>query len=118
METQSVMNHLVGKTYKEVVSMLSIEDDYGDCCGYADCEVQDFVEALEGSDSAVLKDVIRISYESDYSDRVVVNFVFDLGKNKGVILGYDLTAGSGSGWRYGAYCILKYGDEEVAAASW
>lgn len=118
METQSVMRHLIGKTYKEVVAQISIYDDQGDCCGYADCEVKDFVKTLEGHESAILKDVVMISYESDCSDRVVVNFIFDLGDNKGVILGYELSAGSGSGWNYGAYCSLKYGNEEIASAQW
>ena len=118
METKSIMQHLIGKTYAEVIKNISIFDDQGDCCGYAECEVKDFVSALEGHVYATLKDVVMISYASDDYDRVVVNFIFDIGENKGVILGYELSAGSGSGWGYGAYCTLKYGDEEIASAQW
>lgn len=118
MKTEKIMQHLVGKNYQEVVSLLTIEDDQGDCCGYATSEVNDYVKDLESSPSAVLQDVVRIDYEEDGEDRVVVNFIFDAGESKGVILGYELTAGSGSGWSYGAYCVLKCGDEEVAQASW
>jgi hypothetical protein len=80
--------------------------------------VNDCVKDLESSPSAVLRDVVKIDYDEDCSDRVVVNFIFDAGDNKGVILGYELTAGSGSGWNYGAYCVLKCGEEDVAEASW
>lgn len=118
MKTEQIMQHLVGKTYPEVVAMLSIVEDQGDCCGWSSYEVTDYVKGLQSSPLAVLKDVVRIDYDGDDSDRVVVNFIFDAGDNKGVILGYDLSAGSGSGWNYGAYCILKCGDEEVAEACW
>lgn len=117
MKTEQIMQHLIGKPYAEVVALLSIEQDNGDCCGYADCEVSDYVRDIESSPSAVLKDVVRIEYDGDFS-RVVVNFIFDVGDNKGVILGYEMVAGSGSGHGYGAYCVLKCGDEEVAQASW
>ena len=118
MKTEQIMQHLIGKPYAEVVALLSIEQDDGDCCGYAGCEVSDCVKDLEAAASATLKDVVRIDYEDEYADRVVVNFIFEAGDNKGVILGYELSAGSGSGWTYGAYCVLKCGDEEVAEACW
>lgn len=74
---------------------------------------------LEGSSDAVLVDVVKIEYDNDLEeDRAVVNFIFDLGAMRGVILGYDLYASSGSGWAYGAYCILKFGGEEIASATW
>lgn len=121
MKTEKVMHHLVGKTYKEVIAALSFDEDQGDCCGYAGCEITDCVKGIEGAESAYLREVIRIDYETDQhwgGERVVINFIFDIGDEKGVILGYELTAGSGSGWAYGAECTLKYGDEEVATASW
>jgi hypothetical protein len=120
MKTEKIMQHLVGKTYKEIVQALSIEQDDGDCCGCADVEVIDAVKDLEDADNAVLFDIVKIDYNDDGGDgeRVVANFIFDLGGEKGLILGYDLSAGSGSGWSYGAFCTLKYGDEEVVSASW
>lgn len=120
MKTKKIMQHLVGKTYKEIVSSLSISQDDGDCCGYADVEIIDAVKDLNNSDNAVLLDVVKIDYNDDSGgcERVVANFIFDLGDEKGLILGYELSAGSGSGWSYGAHCNLKYEDEEVVSASW
>lgn len=118
MKTEKIMSHLIGKSYKDVVESVSFEEDYGDCCGYASVEVIDSLEGEWNAHSATLFDVVRIDYSEDSSDRVVVNFIFDLGDKKGLILGYDLSAGSGSGWSYGAFCTLKYLNEEVASASW
>lgn len=114
MKTEKVMQHLIGKTYKEVVSNLTYYSYDGDCCGWSDVEVSDLVT----DDSAILVDAVKISYEMEEGDRVVVNFVFDLGDQKGLILGYDLSAGSGSGWAYGAHCSLSYQDECIAVASY
>ena len=118
METTKIMQHLIGKTYAEVTAALRIESDDGYCCGWADCEVTDHVQAIHNSANAKLQDVVQIDYSDDYSSRVVVNFIFDIGGGEGVILGYDMEAGSGSGWTYGASCTLMYGEEEVANASW
>ena len=118
METTKVMQHLIGKSYREIVDNLNIEDYPGDCCGYAEWDVTDEIAQKLNSDSAVLKDVVMIEYEEYSSDRCVVNFIFDLGEERGLILGYDLTAGSGSGWAYGAFCTLSFKDEEIATASY
>ena len=116
MKTEQVMPNLIGKTYKEVVEALSVDSWDGDCCGWSDCEVSDMVKDIEGASEARLKHVVKIDYEEDEGDRVVVNFIFGIGGGDGVILGYDMSAGSGSGWAYGAGCRLMYGDEEVAGA--
>lgn len=119
MKTEKIMPRLIGKSYQEVIGALSVDEDYGGCCGYADCEVSDYVKSIEGYESAVLREVVKIEYDDETDgDRVVVNFIFDIGGADGVILGYELTAGSGSGWSYGAWCTLKYGDEEIASAQW
>lgn len=120
MKTEKIMQHLIGKTYKEITQALSIQQDDGDCCGCADVEVSDALKDIKSANKAVLFDVVKIDYneESGDGERVVANFIFDLGKKKGLILGYDLSASSGSGWSYGAYCTLKYEDEEVVSASW
>lgn len=120
MKTEKIMQHLIGKTYSEVVANLSISQDDGDCCGYADVEITDYLKDINNADSAVLFDVVKIDYNDDGSEgeRVVANFIFDLGSEKGLILGYDLSAGSSSGWSYGASCTLIYNDEEVVSASW
>jgi len=118
MKTKKIMQHLIGKTYEEVVPLLVVQSGEGDCCGWSAYDVEDFVKPLEFSSSAKLVDVVEIDYSDDYSSRVVVNFLFDIGEKSGVILGYDLRAGSGSGWSYGAYCQLLLGDEEVSCANW
>ena len=122
MKTTQIMQHLIGKTYKELVDHLRTEEDGGDCCGWSNCYIEDSLVDLKDKAEAVLVDVVEIDYsddaDSDYSDRSVINFIFDLGDKKGLILGYDLQAGSGSGWSYGAYVTLYFDKEEVASASW
>lgn len=118
MKTEQVMQHLVGKTYKEVVESLRVESWDGDCCGWSECTVSDMVKEIEDASDARLKHVVRIDYPEDEGERVVVNFIFDIGGGDGVILGYDMSAGSGSGWAYGAGCKLMYGTEEVASVSY
>lgn len=118
MKVEQIMQHLVGSTYKEVVDNLNIEEDQGDCCGSAGYSVSDALSQIKDKDQAILKEVIMISYDYSDFDRVVVNFIFDLGDQKGLILGYDMEASSGSGWSYGAFCVLNYKEEEVAGACW
>src|SRR5690606_2130921 len=111
----------IGKTYKEIVELLRTEEDGGDCCGWSECSIEDSLVSLEDKEEAVLVNVVEIEYPSEdshCSERNVINFIFDLGEQKGLILGYDLQAGSGSGWSYGAYVTLYYDKEEVASASW
>ena len=121
MKTTQIMQHLIGKTYKEIVGLLRTEEDGGDCCGWSECSIEDSLVDLKDKDEAVLVDAVEIDYsdeDSDASERSVINFIFDLGDRKGLILGYDLQAGSGSGWAYGAYITLYYDEEEVASATW
>ena len=121
MKTTQIMQHLIGKTYKEIVDHLRTEEDGGDCCGWSECSIEDSLVDLKDKEAAVLIDVVEIDYldeDSDASERSVVNFIFDLGDKQGLILGYELKAGSGSGWRYGAYVALYYDKEKVASASW
>lgn len=118
MITTKIMQHLVGKTYKEVIAHLRTEEDGGDCCGWSHCDVDDNLESLEDKNDAVLVDVVEIDYDSNFDSRCVVNFIFDLGEEQGLILGYDMSAGSGSGWTYGAYVTLYYDNEDVASANW
>ena len=118
METTRVHQDLIGKSYSDIVSKLKIDEDHGDCCGYASCETTDNV-IPEGVDTEnlVLIDCVHIQYKSEYDSRSVLNFVFTDGIGD-LILGYELSAGSGSGWGYGAYVTLSYEDRELASASW
>ena len=129
MKTTKIMQHLIGKTYKDIVDHLRTEEDWGDCCGWSECSIEDSLVNLEDKESAVLIDVVEIDYSDEYSntskrtvintsERTVINFIFDLGDKHGLILGYELKAGSGSGWSYGAYVTLYYDESEVASAIW
>lgn len=120
METTEIMQHLYGKSYFEAIRGLTIDEDQGDCCGYADWDVTDEVLPLSAEDknSAVLKSVVNIDCGSNGEDRQVVNFVFNVPNKGDFVLGYDLCASSGSGWEYGAYCTLNFNSEEIITASW
>ena len=121
MKTTQIMQHLIGKTYKEIVDNLRTEEDKGDCCGWNECYVENSLVNLKNKAEAVLVDAVEIDYsdeDSDCSTRCVINFIFDLGDKKGLILGYDLQAGSVSGWSYGAYVTLYFDKEEVASVNW
>jgi hypothetical protein len=109
---ENFMPHLIGRTYREIVAELKIDDDQGDCCGWADCDVIDNLKDADHLKDAVLINAIQLSYDNE--ERVVVNFIFSLGDANGLILGYDMKAGSGSGWAYGAYCRLLHGEDLVA----
>lgn len=117
MNTEKVNQHLIGKSYREIVDNIEIVEDGVDCCGWAGCEITHMPEGVD-LDSLVLKDCVQIDYAEDDFSRTVLNFVFADGNEGEVILGYELSAGSGSGWSYGAYVSLKLGDEELASASW
>ena len=116
MQVEKVHQHLIGKKYSDVISALEIEEDQGDCCGYASCELPENIP--ENPDNLVLVDCVQHSYEEEDFDRVVLNFVFKTEDEKELILGYDLSAGSGSGWCYGAYVNLKLSGEVLAYAIW
>lgn len=119
MNVTKIMPHLIGKTYQEIVSALSIDSDDGGCCGWSSYDVIDGVGPVNSN--ATLREVLQIDYDEDGdSNREVINFVFALndGDDTGLILGYELSAGSGSGWSYGAYCSLKYYNEEITTVSW
>lgn len=117
MKVEKIMQHLIGKSYQEVSASLNIKSDNGDCCGWAHCDVRDDIALLASNETTILADVIQYTYDDDDAARAVVNFVFNIGGNDGLILGYDMTASSGSGWSYGAYCDLYYGDELVSGVA-
>lgn len=120
METTEIMQHIYGKSYFEVIDGLTVDEDQGGCCGYSVWDVTDEVLPLSDEDknSAVLKSVVNINYGEGCGDRQVVNFVFNVPNKGDFVLGYDLRAGSGSGWGYGAYCTLNFNSEEIITASW
>ena len=70
MNVTKIMQHLIGKTYKEVVENLRYEEDYGDCCGWSSCSVEDSLESLSDKENAVLIDVVEIIYDGDDFERM------------------------------------------------
>lgn len=118
MQTEKVNQHLIGKSYHDIVDHLVIDEDQGDCCGWASCETITSLPDTIDLSKLVLEDCVQISYDDNDMSRVVVNFVFTDNVSDTVILGYELSAGSGSGWGYGAYVSMKLDGEELAGASW
>ena len=68
MKTTQIMQHLIGKTYKEIVEHLRTEEDGGDCCGWSECSIEDSLVNLEDKAEAVLVDVVEIDYSDECSD--------------------------------------------------
>jgi len=117
METTLVNQHLIGKSYSEIVDHLEFDEDCGGCCGYA--SIEETSEIPKGIDTSklILKNCVEICYSGDYNDRVVLNFIFTDGEGE-LILGYELNASSGSGWSYGAYAKIIHENQTLAAVSW
>lgn len=117
-----VYQELIGKTYKEIVENLVIDEDQGDCCGYASCEVTQDIPQDVDLNSLVLKGCVELTRSCNYSDEstvnysdesTVFNFVFSTPDGDELVLGYTLDSGSGSGWNYGQYAKLSYKDKEL-----
>lgn len=120
MQTTKVHQNLIGKSYDETVKQLEITSDDGDCCGFASCTEPDAVPSDINTSELVLKDCVLIEYYSPYGndDRKVLNFIFVNPKGDELLLGYELCAGSGSGWNYGAWVTLNLDGEELARVEW
>lgn len=119
MNVKPVNDHLIGKTYDQIIPLLDFYEDQGDCCGYARWEEvgdHDLPFDLDTS-LLVLEGCTLIEYDDHSEGRVVHNFVFNYKGDK-VILGYELTAGSGSGWAYGAYVKMSLDNETLAEVWW
>lgn len=117
MQTTKVHQDLIGKSYNEIVAAIKIDEDNGGCCGYAQCDEVSAIPSHVSTDALVLKDCVEIEYDERDEDRKVLNFVFTDGEGE-LILGYELRAGSGSGWSYGAWVSLSLEDREICGASW
>ena len=118
MKTEQVNQHLVGMSYNDIVPKLEIVQDHGDCCGYSSCEQKEVIPSHVDVDKLVLRDCVRISYGDETMDqfasgsRSVLNFVFTDGSGD-LILGYELSAGSGSGWGSGIVTGKQIGRAHV-----
>ena len=117
METTKVNQHLVGMSYDNIIPKLDFIEDDGGCCGFATYSVTNELPESISTKDLVLKDCVQIQYDNEYKDRTVLNFVFSAPEGE-LILGYELCAGSGSGWSYGAFVRMKLGKDVLAEASW
>ena len=118
--TSKVVNeHLVGLSYRDIVDHLTFDEDHGGCCGHASCEEVNHIPKHVDKDRLVLKSCISLEYETGYGEsRSVLNFIFSDGDGGELILGYELTAGSGSGWSYGAYVKISHKGVVLAEERW
>ena len=117
MITTEVHRDLVGMKYEDVVQKLEIIKDDGDCCGYAEVDVT----LPENTSNLTLKSCVEIQYGydgNDDQDRKVLNFIFETPEGSELLLGYDLKAGSGSGWSYGAWVKLQLEDRVLVECRW
>lgn len=118
MNTIQVHEELTGKSYAEVIGKLEILTDDGECCGWAKCEQADVIPDGVDTNTLTLKSCVKIEYgEKDFS-REVLNFIFTTPNGSEVLLGYELSAGSGSGWSYGAWVSIKLDGKTLAETSW
>lgn len=110
MQATHEYTHLIGKTYAEVIPHMEFYIDDGDCCGYATIETTADIPAPIDVSELLLEGCVRYNYESGDEDREVLNFVFvryTPETKEQLLVGYELTAGSGSGWHYGVYAKNK-----------
>ena len=119
MKTESVNEHLIGKTYDQIIPLLAFDEDQGNCCGFARWDKIGDHQLPADIDTSllVLEGCALIDYADHDTARIVHNFVFNYKGDK-VVLGYELSAGSSSGWVYGAYIQMKLGDTVLAQAEW
>lgn len=117
MKTTEVHKDLVGLTYNEIVTNLNILSDDGDCCGYARYDQTNIPDGVD-TDDLTLKACVKIEYDDVDEDRKVLNFIFKTSNDSEVLLGYDLQAGSGSGWEYGAWIKITLKDKELISCDW
>ena len=121
METTRVNQHLIGLTYDELIPKLEFIDDQGDCSGYSFYEERTAIPKGVNVHELVLKDCVSITYETNGNfgpSRSVLNFVFTDKEGNEVVLGYELVAGSGSSWSYGAFIIIEHEGKTLAEESW
>lgn len=82
---------------------LSIDEDYGGCCGYNDIETNLFISKEELNRNPIITNIIIDKSESEWSETCKVIF---FGEEKN-IAELETNSGSGSGWHYGACAWVK-----------
>jgi hypothetical protein len=118
MITTQVHEELIGKPYADIIEKLQIASDGGDCCGWAECDETGVIPEGVDTSTLTLKGCVKIEYDEEYNSREVLNFIFVTPDGSEVLLGYDLSAGSGSGWSYGAWVTVSLDGKTLAEASW
>ena len=96
---------------------LEIDTDDGDCCGYADFKKVLLIDEYNIKRNPVITKVEVVDGASDYDEDSCLITLY--GENIAMAI-VEATAGSGSGWQYGACVTVKcptLGIEE-RIASW
>lgn len=89
-------------------NLLTISTDDGDCCGWADGNINLFEEGLITDVKAKEND------DNDYKEELEIT-IFHENKELAKI---NMEAGSGSGWGYGSISTLYLGGDKLAEVSW
>ena len=117
-------SQLVGETCSGIllkkdgkVFELEIDTDSGDCCGYADFKKVLLIDEDNIKRNPVITKVEIIDGESDYDEESCLITLY--GENLAMAT-VEATAGSGSGWHYGACVTVKCPTLGIAGciASW
>lgn len=85
---------------------ISIDEDYGDCCGFNEITTQLFISEDELNRNPIITNVKIEDMSSGEEDRAVITF---FGEYKPMAT-IDAMSSSGSGWAYGA-CVSIVCDE-------
>lgn len=92
--------HIVLKSKDGELVTLFIVEDEGDCCGYTEVTTRLLVDELDVKDNPIITSVECIDKDCDSHATCKIT-LFGLNKPMAEI---EATAGSGSGWMYGA-CV-------------
>lgn len=116
---KEVLENLKGLSYYEVLDKITVDEDNGDCCGWADCDIVEpplYVDWSKLKLSHTTEHDRPSTYGGDDSV-TVFNFIFESEEGT-FVLGYELSARSCPGWSYCAWVAVSVDGVEVANASY
>lgn len=91
------------RTAKGKVRTFTLEEDYGDCCGYNEVVSTLLINKKELANNPIITDIREIDSDRDEGHRHILTLV---GISK-PLAEIDSYSSSGSGWCYGACVTLK-----------
>lgn len=90
------------RTAKGKIRTFTLEEDYGDCCGYNDVISTLLIDKKELANNPIITDIKETDDEEDDGNRHILTLV---GVSK-PLAEIDSYSSSGSGWGYGACVTL------------